>query len=306
MPDSLTEERLNIRHIMAFRQVDEHVLTLAELSRRYPIRPVGTLTYYGIAEENVRYFHTTGRALQPKHRCVIDGLMAALYSGYATDVTFQLVVEALQKPHNYAFVADHLNLVERLANELKSYQDEAEASGYRLNIIVRFGSEMNDKGGTAWAEDSKEFVSTFQAVRDVARKHVPSAIFPFSPALRADLDIASIERYWPGDRYVDLVGATWYVHGESEQSRGFANMTQYFLEYAQSARRLSLDEFGGADGESSRYFDNDCMLKRMFKQIVSLADEAVRFEYGTVFLDECKYGVDARLTFINHDSCNSQ
>ena len=60
---------------------------------------------------------------------------------------------------------------------------------------------------------------------------------------------------------------------------------------------MSLDEFGGAEGCPGDYYDNDCMLKPMFGQIEALAGSGIHFEYGTVFLDEMRYGIDARLRF---------
>ena len=152
---------------MAYREVDGHVLTVAELSRRYPIQPLGTLTYYGVVQENVRYLKQTGRALQPDHRSVIDDLLAALYAGYAEEITFQLVLEAIQDPGRYDYVAEHLDLIEHLAVDLSGYQTEAVACGKRLDVILRFGSEMNDEGGTAYAKDPSAFISVFRAVRQI-------------------------------------------------------------------------------------------------------------------------------------------
>ena len=123
-------------------------------------------------------------------------------------------------------------------------------------------------------------------------------IFPFSPALRADIDTSNIGQYWPGDDHVDLVGATWYVHGENQQKLGLSNMAAYFSQYAIKNKPLSLDEFGGAEGEGADYFDNDGMLKPMFCQIELLAESNIHFEYGTIFLDDNEYGVDARLRFL--------
>jgi hypothetical protein len=85
-----------IEQLMAYREVASHVLGMREWEQAYQIAPAGTLTYYGIVEQNVDYFRLTGCALQPKHRSVIDDILAAIYDGYATGLTFQIALEPLQ------------------------------------------------------------------------------------------------------------------------------------------------------------------------------------------------------------------
>lgn len=289
---------LNIANLMAYRQETAHILNVMELQRRFHITPTGTLAYYGLVEENVRYFNQTGRALQPKHRSVVEDLLSALYVGYADELTFQLVLEPIQAPNNYAFAADHVELIKQIAKELSQYELEASQRQKRLGIIVRFGSEMNDTDGTAGTTKADQFISAYRTVRNAFRDLCPQALFPFSPALRADLDISLISQYWPGVDYVDLAGATWYVHGDNQEELGFANMATYFEEFAKYGLPFSLDEFGGAQGSSINYFDNDIMLTKMFRQIESLQPKGIGFRYATIFLDDVKYGVDAALQFL--------
>lgn len=293
-------EQLNIENLMAYRQETTHGLSVMELQRRFHVTPTGTLTYYGVVEENVRYFNQTGRALQPKHRSVVDDLLSALYVGYADELTFQLVLEPIQAPDGYSFVTDHMQLIEQVAKELAQYDLEASQRKKRLGIIVRFGSEMNDTDGTAGTTNPDEFISAYCIVRDAFRDLCPRAFFPFSPALRADLNVSLIPQYWPGRGYVDLVGATWYVHGDHQVNLSFANMAAYFEDFMHYGLPFSLDEFGGALGSSINYFDNDIMLTKMFGQILSMRAKGIEFQYATVFLDDAKYGVDATLYFLRN------
>jgi hypothetical protein len=290
----------NIENLMAYREKTAHVLSVLELQRRFHITPIGTLTYYGLVDENIRYFNQTGRALQPKHRSVVDDVLSALYAGYADELTFQLVLEPIQAPDNYAFAASHMELIKEIAKELAQYELEASQRRKRLGIIIRFGSEMNDTDGTAGTTKPDEFISAYRMVRDAFHDLCPQALFPFSPALRADLDVSLISQYWPGIDYVDLAGATWYVHGDNQEELGFTNMAAYFKEFAQYRLPFSLDEFGGAQGSSSNYFDNDLMLIKMFQQIASVRAKGIKFQYATIFLDEVKYGVDATLNFLRN------
>lgn len=289
-----------IGKLMAFRQRSSHVLSMAEWDAIYKLRPVGTLTYYGIVDQNVDYFRLTGRALQPKHRAVIDDLLTAIYSGYSTELTIQIVLEPIQNPDRYDYILQHLDLVGSLAMELSLYCEEAEQLGKSLSVIVRFGSEMNDVDGTAGTTNPADFIGAYRAVRGIFAKGLPRARFPFSPALRADLEIERIAAYWPGKDSVDLLGATWYVHGENQQQVAFSKMREYFQTCLRHDLPLSLDEFGGAEGVGDLYIDNDCMLRKMFAHIGSLNADGIHFAYGTVFLDEHKYGIDATLRFLTH------
>lgn len=295
-------DRAMIEQLMAYREVSSHVLNMSEWDQTYKIKPMGTLTYYGVVEQNVDYFRKTGHALQPKHRAIIDDLLAAIYDGYANELTFQIVLEPIQNPDGYDYVLQHLDLMEQLAAELDEYCREAARLGKLFGVIVRFGSEMNDVDGTAGTRNPDEFVQAFRAVRDIFSRALPNALFPFSPALRADLEVEPIATYWPGKEYVDLVGATWYVHGESQKFAGFSRMRQYFETFRQYGLPFSLDEFGGAEGSGEVYVDNDCMLRPMFAHIASLADDGISFAYATLFLDTKRYGVDAAVRFLAHGS----
>lgn len=62
---------------------------------------------------------------------------------------------------------------------------------------------------------------------------------------------------------------------------------------------LALDEFGGAMGEcKGQYYDNDAMLKKMLEEVDASAEDGVTFSYGTIYLDDKKYGIDATLNFL--------
>ncbi len=293
----------NIDRILVFRQLRGRLFTLEEIARHYPIDPAGTLTYYGIVEQNVAHFRRTGQALNESHRAVVQNLLASLRAGARDEMTFQLAVEPLQRPRPYDFVAANMPLVEALAIELQACQSQARDFGKRLAVVVRYASEMNDSHGAPYAGDPSAFRESFVRIRTAFARHAPHVRFTFSPALRADLDVARIEPYWPGDEYVDVVGATWYVHGDGQRRRGMANMRTYFSDRVGLNKPFGLDEFGGALGDDqAHYRDNDLMLEDMLHEIEALRSQNVSFAYGTIFLDDRKYGVDATLRFLaGHD-----
>lgn len=73
-------------------------------------------------------------------------------------------------------------------------------------VFVRIGGEMNVWGNQAKPAD---FIAAYQHVVNIARSQAPRAAMVFSPnyssANKVDMDV-----YYPGDQYVDWVGASLY------------------------------------------------------------------------------------------------
>ncbi len=70
-------------------------------------------------------------------------------------------------------------------------------------VTVRWGHEMDDNNGqfiwAGWAP--KDYIAAYRRMVDVCRKAAPKVRYMWSP-----LGDAGMERYYPGDSYVDLVG----------------------------------------------------------------------------------------------------
>ena len=295
----------NIDRVLVYREVRDHVFTLEEIARDYPIVPAGTLIYYGFGEKNVQHYRKTGSALNGDHRTVVENLLRTLRASPDDEKTFQLVVGPTEK-EPFAYVAAHMGVMRQLAVELAEYQAQALAMGKRLNVVVRYASEMNS-GTWVYAGDPHSFKPSFIAVRRVFAEHAARIVFPFSPGIRADTLVEDIAPYWPGEEHVDVIGATWYVHGEAQRARGMANMREYFLKPLARGKPFAVDEFGGAEGygsgePGSKYEKNDVMLEAMLHELEELRLHGVSFAYGTIFLDDGKYGVDATLRFLRPSS----
>ena len=56
--------KLNVANLMAYKQETAHVLSVVELQRRFRITSTGTLTYYSVDQENVRYLNQTERTVR--------------------------------------------------------------------------------------------------------------------------------------------------------------------------------------------------------------------------------------------------
>ena len=85
-------------------------------------------------------------------------------------------------------------------------------------VFVRIGGEMNVWGNQAKPAD---FIAAYQHVVNIARSQAPRAAMVFSPnyssANKVDMDV-----YYPGDQYVDWVGASlyydrWHRSGDTQR-----------------------------------------------------------------------------------------
>lgn len=284
----------NIDRLLVFREDSAgYVLGLNQLQQRYGIDPDGTNFYYGINQANVDDSEGTACALNPTHRAFMDGLLAALQNSADDEKMLMLGVEPPGMSNPYTFVAAHIDLVERLADDLNQYQQQALKFGKRLNIVVRYASEMND-GDQSQGNNPTGFKSTFVQVRHAFTQRAPKVLLAFSPALRADLPEELIAQYWPGDQYVDIISGTWYIGAPSQTTASEANMRAYFIHRIGAGKGFGLDEVGGTNASGTA---NDAVLQRMLHDIEALQIQNVSFKYATLFLAN-KWGSDATLAFI--------
>jgi len=284
----------NIGRILVFRKdAAGHVFTLEQLQSTYGFDPDGTNFYYGINQQNVTIFAQTGSALNSTHQEFLAALQTSLAASAGDEKTLVLGIEPLEPVDPYGFVAAQMDLMRRLASELDAVQEQARVSGKRLNIVIRYASEMNDHGQIQGGAPDK-YKATFIQARLAFAQAAPAVLFSFSPALRADLPEALIGQYWPGDQYVDMIGGTWYIGSPGQRAASISNMRSYFLHRLGTGKAFALSEIGGHDAVEA---NNDAVLQDMFHQLESLQLQNVSFKYGTLFL-EGVWGTDATLGFL--------
>lgn len=288
----------NVDRLLIFREdPNGHQLGLSELQERYGIDPAGTNFYYGINQANVDDSEGSASALNATHRAFMDSLLAALRKSADDEKMLMLGVEPLSPNAPYAFVAAHMDLIERLASDLNGYQQQALDFGKRLNIVVRYASEMND-GQQLQGSDPPGYRSTFVQVRNAFAQRAPKVLLAFSPALRADLPEALIAQYWPGDDYVDVISGTWYVRSPAQTIASEANMRAYFLHRIGAGKGFALDEVGGCNTAGA---DNDAVLQQMLHYIAGLQMQNISLKYATLFLAK-EWGTDATLSFLQRSA----
>jgi len=285
----------NIDRLLLFRE-DEHgrQLTMSELQKEFGFEPDGTNAYYGVNDENVHGFKTSGKALSPKHRALFDDVQGALRASSSDEKTVMLGVEPSQAPEPYGFVAANMDLIRQLARELDAEQQTARSAGKRLNISIRYSSEMND-GAQIQGHNPAKYISTHVEIRTAFKQLAPGVLFSFSPALRADLPESLIAQYWPGDAYVDIVGGTWYIGSPEQRAASLENMIAYLLHRIGSGRPFALSEVGGCDASDA---GNDGALSDMLHELEALQLRGISFKYVTLFLAS-KWGADVTLAFLD-------
>lgn len=288
----------NIDRILMFRTEAGATLTLEALTEKYGFEPDGTNFYYGFNQANLGDFTTNGTALNPTHRTFFDGLLASIANSADDEKTVVLGLEppvTSETSDPYGFIRANLPLATQLATELADQQARALAVGKRLNIVIRYASEMNagDASSIHW-RDASGYKATFVPVRLAFEKAAPSVLFSFSPALRADIDESQIAPFWPGDQFVDVIGGTWYTGSDGQRVASKATMRAYFLHRAGAAKPFAISETGGCTADDA---GNDRQLVDMLHVMESLQIQGVSFKYLTFFLDS-KWGADATFGFL--------
>lgn len=280
-------------------------LTFSEVTRQYGIPFRGVNAYFGVNREAGRRLESTGAALSAVHRAVLDDALRRLLSGEEGEVGINLGLWPFEREDPYGAVRAHAAVITALARELHAYQERARGREKRLEITVRYASEMNDaaKPGQPWGrnkpvdpEQQEAFRATFREVRTLFREAAPAVRFAFSPALRSDntgARYAMIADYWPGDDVVDVVSATWYVGRREHFAPAAELLRTYFTERKEKGRPFGLDEMGGIEGDHG----NDAMVERMLSTLLDLEPEGITLDYLSLFLAG-KWAADARLDFL--------
>ena len=289
----------NVEHLLAFRKKGGEILSPALIKQKYKFEPDGTNQYYAIDHTNALGLQQAGSALNLTQRAPFDDLLSALIDGGASEKTIVLglepdvVVKNKKKDYLYDTVAGHTQLLEKLADEIAEIQGEATDAGKKLNVVMRYASEMNDTK-LNHAAMVGGYKSTFAHVRAIFKQRAPNAQFSFSPALRADLTVPPILDFWPGNDLVDIVAGSWYIGAETQRADSIQHMKTYFIDRKAAGKPFGLSEIGGCNASNK---GNDAVLKTMFAELAGMEHQGGTFRYVTIFLED-KWGADATLSFV--------
>jgi hypothetical protein len=74
-------------------------------------------------------------------------------------------------------------------------------------VFIRFGGEMNG-AWTPWGRNPQAYIAAFRLVHDVMARAAQNAAMVWAPN---QVPLANLDRYYPGDAYVDWVGVSLYT-----------------------------------------------------------------------------------------------
>lgn len=143
------------------------------------------------------------------------------------------------------------------------------AKAFDQTVILRFGFEMNGDW-FAWGQQPEDFIAAWRRVYSIVRGAGAEKVrFMFSPNVEWDSNkpLTSIELYYPGDAYVDLLGLDGYNFGDSHSEwHQWQSYSEVFEEsiakISQWPQPLYLAEIGCADGPRKAEWIED-FLKRL-------------------------------------------
>lgn len=92
-------------------------------------------------------------------------------------------------------------------------------------VIIRWGQEMEDTSGRfSWSNwPAQDYITAYKKVADEFRKDIPTVQIMWSPK-----GLEGLEKYYPGDNYVDLVGLS--VFGLQEYDMKVYGAPKTFVE----------------------------------------------------------------------------
>jgi hypothetical protein len=131
---------------------------------------------------------------------------------------------------------------------IRARADECKAFG--KPIFIRFGHEFS-YGGYAWSKHPDAYVSAWQRVVNIFRQEGASNVaFVWCanfPSVDYPNGLTTIDRYYPGDAYVDWVGMDTY--DISNWERNFTRMVSgFYQEYCvQKDKPMFISEMGASD-----------------------------------------------------------
>lgn len=131
-----------------------------------------------------------------------------------------------------------------------------DAKAFDSEVILRFGFEMNGDW-FGWGQQPEAFQAAWKRVHTIVRNEVGArnVQFMFSPNIEWDQSkkLSAIERYYPGDEFVELLGLDGYNFGDSHSKyHRWQSYDEVFeksiAKMSQSKKPLILAEIGCADG----------------------------------------------------------
>ena len=148
-----------------------------------------------------------------------------------------------------------------------------DAKTFKDDVILRFGFEMNGNW-FGWGQQPKPFISAWKRVYSIIRDQAGASNvkFMFSPNVEWDKKhkLAEIKLYYPGDKFVDLLGLDGYNFGDSHsKEHSWQSYGEIFNESIEKMGKwkkpLIISEVGCAEGHTQSRMDGGLFKIRQFR-----------------------------------------
>lgn len=132
---------------------------------------------------------------------------------------------------------------------LRSLAEEVRALG--RPVMLRYAYEMDGEANVGWVHSGRDFVAAWRHVHDLFESVGVDAAWVWAPNASAFDQPSEVERYWPGDAYVDWIGAdayNWYGCRNRTDWRGFGQLFRSFYDWAGNrGKPLIIPETGSTE-----------------------------------------------------------
>ncbi len=132
---------------------------------------------------------------------------------------------------------------------LRSLAEEVRALG--RPVMLRYAYEMDGEANVGWVHSGRDFVAAWRHVHDLFESAGVDAAWVWAPNATAFDEPSTVERYWPGDAYVDWIGAdayNWYGCRNRTDWRGFGELFRSFYDWAGNrGKPLIIPETGSTE-----------------------------------------------------------
>ena len=130
---------------------------------------------------------------------------------------------------------------------LRQFAKDAYAAN--VPIFIRFASEMNGNW-VNWTGNPKLYIEKFRLVSQVMKEEAPNVAMVWSPAANPKDEI---DKYYPGDNYVDWVGVNHYSNNYQNGDKNYPNEytnpieeIRYVYEKYSDKKPIMISEYGAS------------------------------------------------------------
>lgn len=176
-----------------------------------PLEPANGILLGAYAEQDAKVHGTGGKFYTDEY----PKLTGRKHAGYLIYFTYGMKLSAVQSHIDKAKAnGTALELGVQPLSGMSEVQDNAylhqlakDAAASGVPIFLRFANEMNGNW-TPWRSAPQTYIEKFRLVADVFHKEAPDNVaMVWAPGAEP---IDTIQDYYPGDKYVDWVGASLY------------------------------------------------------------------------------------------------